>query len=96
MFVFFFTQKPISVFQDEKQTEQDNEETNLSAKEIRQFFLDYHKRKQQSLGNVDADESGEVTTELEGGGEEETFEPDKKSEVPQHVKYVAQVRAVML
>lgn len=75
----------------EKQTEQDKEETALSAEEIRQFFVDYHKRKQQSMGYLDADEAESVTAESERGGEEETFEPDKKPEIPRHVKYVTQV-----
>ena len=89
--IFFFIQKPISAYQDEKQSKQDKEETNLSSAEIRHFFLDYHKRKQQSLGYIDADESGDVPTEPEGGGGEESFEPDKKPEIPRHVKYATQV-----
>lgn len=63
----------------------------MSSEEIRHFFLDYHKQKQQSLGYLDADESGEVTTEPERSGGEESFEPDKKPEIPTHVKYLTQV-----
>ena len=96
LYIHIFNQDPIIVSQDEKQSEQDREETNLSAEEIRQFFLDYHKRKQQSLGYLDAAEPGEVTAEPDGGGEEETFEPDKKPEIPRHVKYVTQVSVEIL
>ena len=32
-----------------------------------------------------------MTTEPEGDGEEEQFEPDKKPEIPRHVTYVTQV-----
>lgn len=75
-----------------KQSEFDKEEEKLSAEQIREFFLDYHKRKQQSLGYLDEEELGTVTTEPEEGGvEEEQFQPDKKPEMPRHVKYVTQV-----
>ena len=43
------------------------------------------------MGYLDADEAESVTAESERGGEEETFEPDKKPEIPRHVKYVTQV-----
>lgn len=88
----WFVQKPISVCHDDKQSEFDEEEKKLSAEHIREFFLDYHKRKQQSLGYVDGEEPGTVTSEPEEGGvEEEQFQPDKKPEIPRHVKYVTQV-----
>lgn len=75
-----------------KQSEFDKEEEKLSAEQIREFFLDYHKRKQQSLGYLDEEELGTVTTEPEeGGAEEGQFQPDKKPEIPRHVKYVTQV-----
>lgn len=32
-----------------------------------------------------------MTKEPDWGGEEQTFEPDKKPEIPRHVKYVTQV-----
>lgn len=69
------------------------EEKNLSAEQIREFFLDYHKRKLQSMGYLDEEETGTETTETGGGGveEEEQFQPDKKPEIPRHVKYVTQV-----
>ena len=70
----------------------DKEEEKPSAEQIREFFLDYHKRKQQSLGYLDEEEPGTVTSEPEKGevGEEQ-FHPDKKPEIPRHVKYVTQV-----
>lgn len=71
---------------------QDTKATNLSSGEIRQFFLDYHKRKQQSMGYFNAEEQEEeITKESKGSGAEEAFEPDKKPEFPRHVKYVTQV-----
>ena len=36
----------------------------LSADEIRNFFEDYHKRKQHSLGYLDGNNDESVTTEL--------------------------------
>ena len=88
-----FVQKPISICPDKKQSEFDKEEKKLSAEQIREFFLDYHKRKQQSLGYVSDEEPGMVTSEPgEGGVEEEQFQPDKKPEIPRHVKYVIQVK----
>ena len=86
-----FVQKPISICPDESQSEFDKEE-KPSAEQIREFFLDYHKSKQQSLGYVDEEESGTVTSEPEEAGvEEEQFQPDMKPEIPRHVKYVTQV-----
>lgn len=94
--LLFFTdlpQKPINICQKEKQSELDKEEKNLSAEQIREFFLDYHKRKQKSLGYLNEEEPGAETTEPEGSGEEEEqFQTDKKSETPRHVKYVTQAR----
>ena len=44
------------------------------------------------MGYLDEEESETVTTEPEEGGvEEEQFQPDKKPEIPRHVKYVTQV-----
>ena len=64
----------------------------LSAHEIRQFFEDYHKRKQHSLGYLDGNNDESVTTKRErGGAVEDSFAPDKKPEIPTHVKYVTQV-----
>lgn len=41
---------------------------------------------------MDEEEPGTVTSEPEEGGvEEEQFQPDKKPEIPRHVKYVTQV-----
>ena len=41
---------------------------------------------------MDDEEPGMVTSEPgEGGVEEEQFQPDKKPEIPRHVKYVTQV-----
>lgn len=71
---------------------QDTKATNLSSGEIRQFFLDYHKRKQQSMGNFETEEQeDEIIKESNESVTEEAFEPDKKPEFPRHVKYVTQV-----
>ena len=76
----------------ENQTQQGEEETVFSADEIRQFFEDYHKRKQQSMGYLDGDNEESVTTEPEREeAVEDSFLPDKKPEIPTHVKYVTQV-----
>ena len=42
---------------------------------------------------MNEEESGTVASEPEEGGveEEEQFQPDKKPEIPRHVKYVTQV-----
>lgn len=91
-----FVQKPISICPEKKQSELDKEEKQLSADQIREFFLDYHKRKQQSLGYLDDEEPGMGTSEPEEGGvEEEQFQPDKKPEIPRHVKYVTRVNMEM-
>ncbi|XP_068709692.1 TELO2-interacting protein 1 homolog [Montipora foliosa] len=76
-----------------QQIPQDIEAENPSAEDIRQFFLDYHKRKQLSLGYLDADEQEqeEGMTEPKESGDGETFEPDRKPEIPRHVQYVTQV-----
>ena len=64
----------------------------FSADEIRQFFEDYHKRKQHSMGYLDGDNDESLTTEPEReGAVEDSFAPDKKPEIPTHVKYITQV-----
>ena len=74
---------------------QDTKATDLSSGEIRQFFLDYHKRKQQSMGNFETEEQeDEIIKESNESETEEAFEPDKKPEFPRHVKYVTQVGTV--
>ena len=91
-FVYLFSKNVTSFNHIENQTQQGGEETMLSADEIRQFFEDYHKRKQQSMGYLDGDNDESLTTEPERGGvEEDSFAPDKKPEIPTHVKYVTQV-----
>ena len=73
----------------------DTKATNLSSGEIRQFFLDYRKRKQQSMGNFETGEQeDEIIKESNGSETEEAFEPDKKPQFPRHVKYVTQVCTV--
>lgn len=76
----------------ENQTQQGEEETVFSADDIRQFFEDYHKRKQHSMGYLDGDNDESVTTEPDReGAVEDSFAPDKKTEIPTHVRYVTQV-----
>ena len=91
-FLYLLSKNKTSFNHDENQTQQDGEETVFSADEIRQFFEDYHKRKQHSMGYLDGDDDESVTTEPEReGAVEDSFAPDKKPEIPTHVKYVTQV-----
>lgn len=91
-FLYLLSKNKTSFNHDENQTQQGGEETVFSADEIRQFFEDYHKRKQQSMGYLDGDNDESVTTEPEReGAVEDSFVPDKKPEIPTHVKYITQV-----
>ena len=91
-FLYLLSKNKTSFNHDENQTQQGEEETVFSADEIRQFFEDYHKRKQQSMGYLDGDNDESVTTEPEReGAVEDSFVPDKKPEIPTHVRYVTQV-----
>ena len=91
-FLYLLSKNKTSFSHDENQTQQGGEETVFSADEIRQFFEDYHKRKQQSMGYLDGDNDESVTTEPEReGAVEDSFVPDKKPEIPTHVKYITQV-----
>ena len=66
-----------------------------SPGEIREFFVDYHKRKQMALGELDANSTdfNDIATEEPGDEGDVTgdFEEDKKLELPIHVKYVKEV-----
>ena len=91
-FLYLLSKNKTSFNHDENQTQQGEEETVFSADEIRQFFEDYHKRKQQSMGYLDGDNDESVTTEPEReGAVEDSFVPDKKPEIPTHVKYITQL-----
>lgn len=85
--------EPISICQEVQNSKfNKDEETNTTTEEIRQYFLNYHKRKQQATGYVDEKELEETEVkEQEENMEEEHFEADKKPEVPRHVKYVTLV-----
>ena len=64
IFCIFFFKNETSFNHNENQTHQGGEETMLSADEIRNFFEDYHKRKQHSLGYLDGNNDESLTTEL--------------------------------
>ena len=79
--------------------ESERGEQKASPEDIRQFFLDYHKRKQMALGELEppGEEHAEELQEGQPQGDDVgddgvTFEADKAPEVPLHVKYVTQVR----
>ena len=94
--MLFFVQPTSAIPEVELDTPVVEEKT--SSQDIRQFFLDYHKRKQIALGEVDPGElSHEVNTqEVQGGNEGDdegaSFDSDRAPDIPLHVKYVTQVR----
>ena len=91
-FLYLLSKNKTSFNHDENESQQGGEETVFSANEIRQFFEDYHKRKQQSMGYLDGDNDESVITEPEReGAVDDSFAPDKKPEIPTHIKYVTQV-----